>query len=120
MKNKRKFTLIEKIAIAVLITAICTLIIFTVITINKSNKLKQIKEFNRSLTESAEKYIFDKKDEFFNFNNNGDITVITVSEMIDDGYLDKDIKNPTGKELTDYYIKATINKDKSYFFEVIG
>ncbi len=120
MKNKRKFTLIEKIAIAILIVAICSLIFFTFKTINKSNKLRQIKLFNSNLTESAEKYIADKKDEFFNFNKTGDITVITATEMIDDGYLDEDIKNPTGKELTDYYIKATINADKSISFEVIG
>lgn len=120
MKNKRKFTLIEKIAIAVLIVAICALIVFTVVTINKSNKLKQIKQFNRSLTESAERYISDKKDEFFNFNKAGDITVISATEMVDADYLDEDIKNPTGKELTDYYIKATINADKTFSFEVIG
>ncbi len=120
MKSKKKFKLIEIVAVIVLVAVISLIVFLSVTTVMKNNKIKQLKEFSDDLTDAAEVYIGDKKDEFFNFNNVGDITVITSSEMIEAGYLDEDMDNPTGKELTDFYIKATINEDKSISYEVIG
>lgn len=120
MKNNKGFTLIEIIAVIVLIAVISLIVFLSVTAVIKNNKIKQLKVFSNSLTNAAEVYMADKKDEFFNFNKVGDITVITSDEMIKAGYLDENMDNPTGKELTDFYIKATIKEDKSVFYEVIG
>lgn len=120
MKNKKGFTLIEIIAVIVLLTVISLIVFISVTTVIKNNKLKQLKVFSDNLTNAAEVYMADKKDEFSNFNKVGDITVITSSEMIEAGYIDENMDNPTGKELTDFYIKATIEEDKTVSYEVIG
>jgi len=120
MKNNKGFTLIEIIAVIVLIAVISLIAFLSVTTVIKNNKIKQLKVFSDNLTNAAEVYITAKKDEFPNFNKAGDITVISSAEMVQAGYLDKNMDNPTGKELTDFYIKATIKEDKSVSYEVIG
>lgn len=120
MKNNKGFTLIEIIAVIVLIAVISLIAFLSVTAVIKNNKIKQLKVFSDNLTNAAEVYMTDKKDDFSSFNNVGDITIITSTEMIQAGYIDKNMENPTGKELTDFYIKATIKEDKSVSYEVIG
>jgi len=120
MKNKKGFTLIEIIAVVVLITVISLIVFLSVTAMIKNNKIKQLKVFSDNLTNAAEVYMTDKKEAFSNFDKVGDITIITSAEMIKAGYIDKNMDNPTGKDLTDFYIKATIKEDKSISYEVIG
>lgn len=120
MNNKKGFTLIEIIAVIVLIAVISLITFLSVTAMIKNNKIKQLKVFSDNLTNAAEVYMVDKKEDFSNFNKVGDTTIISSTEMINAGYIDKNMDNPTGKELTDFYIKATIEEDKSISYEVIG
>ncbi len=120
MKTKKKFSIIQIAAVIVMLVLLALIIFFTVTNLKKSNEVKQLQTFSDNLTNAAEQYMDDKSDEFPNFNKVGDVTVISSSEMIEAGYIDENIDNPTGKELTDFYIKATIKADKSISYEVVG
>ncbi len=77
MKNNKGFTLIEIIAVIVLIAVISLIAFLSVTAVIKNNKIKQLKVFSDNLTNAAEVYMTDKKDDFSSFNNVGDITIIT-------------------------------------------
>lgn len=118
--KKNAFTIYELIAVIVVLSAI-SLISYTCITnIIKKNSEKRINDFNDILINSAELYLNENKADFPNFNRIGDVALITSSELIDENYLKEDISNPTSKKITDFYIKAKINSDRTISYEVVG
>lgn len=120
MKKKKGFTLIELIAVIIIIAVISLVAFMAVTKTIKNNETKKIDIFNDSLISAAEVYITNEKEKFTNFKEIGDVTMITTTEMVEDGYLDKSIDNPTKKDLVDFYVRATINNDKTISYEVVG
>lgn len=72
------------------------------------------------LVEKAEEYYNDNKELFPNFKNKNDVTIITVSELIEKNYISEDVKKPNNKKITDYYIKVRITNQETLEYEVVG
>lgn len=86
---------------------------------NKQNE-KELEKFNNTLIEAAINYMEKKESDFSNFVNEGDITLITVNELITYGLIDESMENPTEKEITDFYIKVIIDKNGEFSYKVVG
>ena len=106
MKNKKGFTLIELLAVIVILGIILTIAGTSVF--NAINKSKENVKF------AAAKEIVEIADAYFAENSDKDF--VTVSELISEGYLEKDATNPrTGKNggmesgKPDQYITITKN-----------
>ena len=115
--NPKGFTLIELIAIIALL-GVVFLVTYTEVTksIDKStNELYQAQLSN--IKAAAQDWTVDHLDELPEAD--GDSINVNLSDLIDGGYIDSDIKNiATEKESTNIYVKIT-RKDNNYIYEVI-
>jgi len=105
MKNKRGFTLIELMAVVVIISLIAILTFPNII--NQVNKSKDANKsnINSVVIEAAKKYVSDNKDEY-----DKDTFAISIQELIDNGYVNEDIVNTYDENISDEQIVYMDNK----------
>lgn len=111
MKNNKAFTLVELLAVVTILT-ILSLIITPIIDKNiKKSKEKMYKAQVENIRMAAEIYYSD------NISlrpEEGASSTITLSELMDTGYISDNIKNPkTGEPFTEYiYVKIKNTNQK--------
>ena len=121
MNNRSKgFTLIELIGVIVIVALLALLIVPIVSNVVSSSKAKLYKNTLKNIELSAKDWFIDE-DNIEKLPTNVDNCYINLSELKDEGLVDKDIKNPeTGELLDDSKINILVTKNgSSYNFSVV-
>ena len=120
---------VEEVKSSTFILVIAGIILFTAFIIggstlikesSETKKEKKVNEFNEVLIDAAKIYMAKKEDDFNNFKETGDISLITTDELITNGLINESIEVPTDKELKDYYVKVKKEEDGSISYIVVG
>lgn len=107
---RKGFTLIELMAVIVIISLVCLLTFPNIV-----NQIQKSKDANKDNTEkvvlsSAKKYVNDNIDQY----SNNDDYCISVEELVDNDYLKEDIVNNEDNNLLDWYVKVSYGNDFEY------
>lgn len=106
--NKKGFTLAELIGVIVVLALICLISVPAIASVLKTNK--------KSLCETQLNNILAAARNYASENlltmpvNDGETRIITIQDLIDNGFIDQDIENPVTKENFDSEIEITIKK----------
>lgn len=112
MKNKRGFTLIELLAVIVILGVILVIATTGVIKSINNSKVKAKYTAAKEIGSIAEAYIATETDDVFEINKE---KCVSVTTLIEKGYLEKDVTNPdTGENGGDFEgQKVCISSKKS-------
>ena len=107
---KKGFTLIELMAVVVIISLVCLLTFPNIV-----NQIKKSKDANKDNVEkvvisAAKRYVNDNIDKY---NEEGDYC-ISVQALIDNDYLKEDIVNTEDNDITDYSVSLKISNNYNY------
>ena len=103
--NNKGFTLVELIAVLVILTVIMTIALPSISSSMERTKVKQDNQKKAMLVSYSEMYVTDHKNAIYNRMGTSDSCYITVSMLIDGGYLTDDAsKDASGNAFTGYII----------------
>jgi len=100
MKNKNGFTMMELLAVIVILGIVSTIAILTVTRILKKNKEKALEAKEEIILKQARQYAKDNEEDLF--YNSGKryqfyvCDVITIGDLVNAGYIDEDDKDVDG------------------------
>ena len=113
--NKKGFTLAELLGVIVLLSIVSVIAITTIDTKIKEGREKTCEVQEKSIIEAAKAYTIDNPDKL----PVGAPSEISINKLINDGYLDKDFKNPiTERKYNDGSIVQIRLIDKNYVYSV--
>lgn len=116
MKNKKGFTLVEVLAVLVILTVVLTLSTLTVRHLLAKNKQKALDSKQQVLLKHAVEYAKDNEETFIYASNNryGNYVcnTLTVKDLIDNGYLDHDNILNNQKIVINPVTNESMNNDK--------
>lgn len=117
--KKNAFTIIELLAVLVVIAIVLAIVVPTVIDTVKNSKERAYQTTIESVKTAAQTHInFSSSSYKAQFASPGYVT-ISLTTLIDEGYLKPDIKNPkTGEALTGS-VKVTRESENKYIYEFI-
>lgn len=107
--NKKGFTLAELIGVIVVLSLICLITVPAIASVLKTNK--------KSLCETQLKNVLAAAKSYVSENllsmpiNDGDYKIITIGDLIENGFIEENIQNPVTKEEIDPEIEITIKKN---------
>lgn len=112
--NKRAYTLVEILSVIVILAVISAIAYPKIIDVIGSSRLTAYNASKNGIIKSAKiKYLSDV--------NNSKVIEYTVDDLIDDGYLKKDIKNPiTNEKYDNTKVIITNENDKISYSYVEG
>lgn len=112
--NKKGFTLIELLMVIVIIAIISMILIPNVINMISTNKQKSCESLKKNIISATKLYVNENK---YDLKFTCDNTIeIPISNLIDTGKLDGDIKNPINNEnLTSKSITVKFNCQTKQF-----
>lgn len=112
--NKKGFTLIELLMVIVIIAIISMILIPNVINMISTNKQKSCESLKKNIISATKLYVNENK---YDLKFNCDKTIeIPISNLIDTGKLDGDIKNPINNEnLTSKSVTVKFNCQTKQF-----
>lgn len=107
---KKGFTLIELMAVVVIVSLVCLLTFPNIV-----NQIKKSKDTNKDNVEkvvisAAKRYVNDNIDKY---NEQGDYC-ISLKELIDNDYLKEDIFNDEDNDITDYSVSLILSDNFVY------
>ena len=105
MKNNRAFTLVELMAVIIIISLIALLTFPNIIHQIKKTKKINNDNINTIVIEAAKKYFDDNKEEF-----NGNAYYISIEDLIDNDYVKEDIVKKSGNDISEKYVLYKDNK----------
>lgn len=116
MKQKG-FTLVELLAVIIILGAISLVVVPSIQrSLNKSNDQAYTAQVS-NIESSAKNWAADHLDLL---PNNGGSTTVTIGELIDGNYLEKDIQNPKTKEAFPRDTRVIIkNTNESYTYKLV-
>lgn len=126
MKKSSGFTLIELLAVIALIALLALVVVPSVINLITGNKDKLDSTTTKLIYTSAENYLDYNQTTYI--KGEGAVYCITFQELIDKGFLEKDLKDITTNKTMDelanlgYRIKSTYVKDlfkNKYEYEIL-
>ncbi len=118
LKKRRGFTLVE-ILTAIILLGILAIIIVPVIENTLKKTGDKLYEGQISNIKSATKN-WASKNPYELPENEGETITITLGQLQEEGFIDKNIKNPKNKEKFSSALKIIITKEKENFhYEVI-
>lgn len=98
MKNKKGFTLIEIIVSISLLVLIGVAVGISLNKVFKNQEVKNYEEYVDKVKSAALLYANNRVDIINELNSNVSFKIILVKELIDNGYINKNIVNPQTKE----------------------
>ena len=107
--NKKGFTLAELIGVIVVLSLICLITVPAIASVLKTNK--------KSLCETQLKNVLAAAKSYVSENllsmpiNDGDYKIITIGDLIENGFIEENIQDPVTKEEIDPEIEITIKKN---------
>ena len=112
--NKKGFTLIELLMVIVIIAIISMILIPNVINMISTNKQKSCESLKKNIISATKLYVNENK---YDLSFTCDNTIeIPISNLIDTGKLDGDIKNPINNEnLTSKSVTVKFNCQTKQF-----
>ena len=116
--NNRGFTLVELIAVLVILISVMMVTIPAVSTSLEKNKVKQIESTKKLLVNASEFYVTNNKS---NINFSNDYCYIRLDILVSEKYVDKDaVKDPDGKALAGGVVFDIANYSFEYRDSVSG
>ena len=112
--NKKGFTLIELLMVIAIIAIISMILIPNVINMISTNKQKSCESLKKNIISATKLYVNENK---YDLKFTCDKTIeIPISNLIDTGKLDGEIKNPINdKDLTTEEVSVTFNCQTKQF-----
>lgn len=112
--NKKGFTLIELLMVIAIIAIISMILIPNVINMISTNKQKSCESLKKNIISATKLYVNENK---YDLNFTCDKTIeIPISDLIDTGKLDGEIKNPINDEdLTTEKVEVKFNCQTKQF-----
>lgn len=107
--NKKGFTLAELIGVIVVLSLICLITVPAIASVLKTNKKSLCETQLSNILAAAKSYVSENllsmpiKD--------GDYKIITIGDLIENGFIEDNIQNPVTKEEIDPEIEITIKKN---------
>ena len=114
MKNRNGFTLVEVLAVIVVLGFISTIFIPNALKILKSNNLKIYKIKEQELEKSASDYVLYENS--FVPPTAGEEKYITMSQLVAGSYMNKILDSSSGNECK-AFVKVTLNDIYGYNYE---
>lgn len=116
--NKKGFTMVELLAIMVILVIISAVAVPSVINITK--KTENNDQLYDTIYMAAETYVYNNYDDFSSLNSIGGTAQVSVIDLINNNYLKNSIKNPEDnkKFTSDDYILVTRNENMTLSFEI--
>ena len=99
MKNKKGFTLVELMAVIIIISLVAILTFPNIINQIKKSKKATTNNINDIVISAAKRYVSDNPDKY-----NSDDYYIPISELVDNDYVKEDIVNSKDNDITDKYV----------------
>ncbi|MBQ1812445.1 MAG: type II secretion system protein [Bacilli bacterium] len=94
---KKGFTLVELLAVIIILGMLVVLLVPNVISILKSNNLRVYKLKEKELLRAAEDYI-EYDEEFVAPTNEAPVKYLTIQSLISKNYINKILDNSSGEE----------------------
>ena len=116
MKNRMNngFTLVELLAVIIVLGIISVIVIPNAMNIFTENNLKVYKIKEKELASSAKNYA--EYSNSFTLPANGDIKYITMPQLVSSNYMSKILDSKTGNECT-AFVKVTVNNIYGYNYD---
>ena len=111
MKNKKGFTLIELVIAIGLLSLFAVTIGITLTKNIKSQKTRELKEYNEKLVSSSNLYVSNNNKILNDLSTVKGFVFITIGDLISNGYLSENTINPTTNEKVDKNTKIKISYD---------
>lgn len=118
--NKKGLTIVELLAVLVVIGLIAV-VIFPVVTDNITDSQNKTEEVQKeSMKEAAQSYIAENIGKTISFTSEDNNEEISLKTLIDEGFLTGEYKNPkTGKEYDLLNSKVIVTKDDNSYTYVV-
>ena len=117
--NKKGFTLVEVIVSLALLSLIGVAVGISLNKIFKDQNVKNYDEYVEKIKSSALLYANNTVDIINKLNSNYSYTVVTIKELVDKGYINKNLTNPETKEKInqDDSVRIYYNEDYEMLIE---
>lgn len=116
--NKKGFTMIELLAIMVILVIISLFSVPVIINITKNTESNP--DVYETIYMATETYIYNNYDKYKELDTRGNTAKVNVIDLINSGYLKNNIINPKDNEkfTSDDYILVTRNNNMTLSFEI--
>lgn len=115
--NKKAFTLVELLAVIIILGVIAVIIVPTTEKALKDSKEKVYESQKLSLITSLKDWKLDNNDLFYD----NDSVTVTLGELKEQGYVEYDVKNPKTDECISNDLQfAVTKKGKQYTYSIVG
>ncbi len=113
--KKKGFTLVELLGVLVVLAIMLIVTVPAITSSLKSADQKKYESFVQNITESAELYVESNLELFPELGNVGGTAVITVGDLVDNGFLKADLVNPKTDQVVDLKegILVTVQEDRT-------
>ena len=116
--KKNGFTMVELIAIIIIISVILILSYSSLTKSLKEADVKEKKDFITKIENAAMLYVETNLDSFKRLDNISDYEILIANDLVELGYLDDSIKNPTESSLDEVLIKVQKKEDNTIDYKV--
>ena len=115
--NKKGFTLIELIAVITLFSIISLLVFGALTGSIKSASVKEMEVYKDNVSRAAQVYV-ETNLENYTLESPGEYVVLKGAKIIEAGYLDKSIKNPSSCSIEEVNIRIYMESDYTLSYAV--
>ena len=119
MKNKKAFTLVELIAVVIIIAIISLLVIPSIVGLIKDKEDEMSETFQKIISSSADLYMSENQNKYVNVNGNN--YCILLQDILDKGFLTPPIIDPVTKNEynPNSFIQVKIENGK-YNYDIVS
>lgn len=119
MKNKKGFTLIELIAVITLLALIVLVTVPVIINTLSNSEQKEYEDFEKLVINATELYVEQNRELFPALNQVSGSVTIDANTLISEGYLRRNLKNPTDNVgVYNYKIIVEVSPTKTFIYKV--